>query len=85
MPIVLSVCFKFLQSEKAFKTVGLFRLNASKVEVNKYKCQFDFSNSDTMVEFPSNLDPHIAASVVKSKHQKKKKKKFLNFTIKRIF
>jgi hypothetical protein len=65
LPVVLSVCFKFLQSEKSFKTIGLFRLNAPKKEVDKYKCQFDFQNPDQTVEFPTNLDPHVVACLVK--------------------
>jgi len=61
LPTVLSVCFKFLQSENALKSVGLFRLVGNKGEVEKYKAKFD---SEEEFEFPDNTDPTVVSSLV---------------------
>jgi len=63
LPVVLSTCFRALQSESSLKTVGLFRVNGTKKLVDLYKLKFD--TADDPVEFPANVDPHIPATLVK--------------------
>jgi hypothetical protein len=57
LPIVLSSCFKYLQTEHGYKTIGLFRIKGDPKEIKKYKQYYD---EQIAVEF-SNTDPHVVA------------------------
>jgi hypothetical protein len=68
LPYVLQKCFDYLGKERSLRTIGLFRLNGNKKEIQRLKQKFDEyeAGNEQEVEFANTIDPNVVTGVVKA-------------------